>query len=311
LVGAPGQGRRANRPASDNAGWKLAWSDEFNEARCPDTTKWSFERGFIRNEELQWYQPDNASCHHGLLVIEARREDKPNPDYNPDRTRWRWRRASAHYTSASLISKWSFTYGRLEMRARIDPRWGSWPAFWTVGSGACPPPGRSARSRPCNGWPRSGEVDVMESYKGNLLANVCKPRRALGGKWCNWSSTRQSLASLGGTAWASRFHVWVMEWNARSINLFLDGKLVHHFTVADAVSPGQRNPYVKRRQEILLSLAIGGLNGGDPSNTRFPVRLTVDYVRVYQRQQPAGRDRGRHEERERGSALTAVEPVSP
>jgi beta-glucanase (GH16 family) len=306
-VGAPGQDRRANPPGQHGAGWKLVWDDEFNEPSCPDTAKWGFERGLIRNKELQWYQPDNASCQHGKLVIEARREDKRNPDYTPGSTRWTRSRTSTHYTSASLISKPSFTYGRFEMRARIDPRWGSWPALWTLGRRACPPPGRSSRSRPCMGWPESGEIDVMESYKGTLLANVCMPRRALGAEWCYWSSTRQSVASLGGRAWAREFHVWAMEWNARSINLFLDGKLVHRFTVADAVPPGKRNPYVDRRQEILLSQAIGGRNGGDPSGTKFPVRLAVDYVRVYQRQTPAGRDRDRPGEREGNGALEAVE----
>jgi hypothetical protein len=98
-----------------------------------------------------------------------------------------------------------------------------------------------------------------------------------------------------------------MEWSAHDIKLFLDGRLVHHLKVAEADSPGLPNPYVNSRQEILLSQAIGGLRGGDPSGTKFPVRLAVDYVRVYQRQRPAGRDRDRHGEREGGGPLATVE----
>jgi beta-glucanase (GH16 family) len=256
-------------PRRHRAGWKLVWHDEFNQARCPDTAKWSFERGFVRNWELQWYQPDNASCHDGVLVIEARRADKPNPNYSPDNTKWRKNRPSAHYTSASITSKRSFTYGRFETFARIDPRQGSWPAFWTLGT---------AYRRHPRAWPQSGEVDILEYYQNTVLANVCKPKRSR----CGWSSTTQSLASLGGEGWANRFHLWAMEWSARKIDVFLDGKRVNHFAVG-VLGAEDQNPYRDKPAFLLLSQAIGGANGGDPTNTAFPIRFEVDYVRVYQR----------------------------
>jgi beta-glucanase (GH16 family) len=256
-------------PERHRAGWRLVWHDEFNQTRCPDRAKWGFERGFVRNAELQWYQPENASCQDGVLVIEARQADKPNPNYRPNSTDWRENRASAGYTSASMTSKRSFTYGRFEMFARIDARQGSWPAFWTLGV---------AFRRNPNAWPQSGEVDIMEYYRSTVLANVCKPKR----KECAWSSTTQSLASLGGDAWTNGFHLWAMEWSARKIDLFLDGKRVNHFPV-DTLGAGDRNPYLDKPAFLLLSQAIGGENGGDPTNTTFPVRFAVDYVRVYQR----------------------------
>jgi beta-glucanase (GH16 family) len=255
-------------PVRDRAGWRLVWRDEFGGARCPDPVKWSFEHGFVRNDELQWYQPGNALCDRGVLDIRARREESPvpNPNYAPGSDDWRTNRRAAEYTSASLISKRSFTYGRFEMRGRIDPRPGSWPAFWTLGTE--------------DEWPRSGEVDILEYYRGTVLANVCQPRRTR----CGWSaSARQSLDSLGGRGWTNKFHVWTMEWTASRIDLRLDGKLVNRFPVARAVGRGERNPYVDRPQFLLLSQAIGGANGGDPSGTEFPVRFEVDYVRVYRR----------------------------
>ena len=60
-------------------GYKLVWADEFNKNGEPDTNNWRYEKGFVRNEELQWYQEENANCEKGLLVIEARKESKPNP----------------------------------------------------------------------------------------------------------------------------------------------------------------------------------------------------------------------------------------
>jgi beta-glucanase (GH16 family) len=260
-------GAPSDAPVRDRPGWRLVWHDEFRGARCPDPAKWSFEHGFVRNAELQWYQPSNASCDHGVLDIRAQREEspRPNPNYEPGSSDWRTSRRSAEYTSASLISKRSFIYGRFEMRGRIDTRSGSWPAFWTLGAG--------------DAWPRSGEVDVFEYYRGNVLANVCRPRLTR----CGWSSKTQSVDRLGGKKWSSSFHLWAMQWNARRIDLFLDGKLVNRFPVARAVDRGEPNPYVNKPLVLLLSQAIGGANGGDPSGTRFPVRFEVDYVRVYRR----------------------------
>jgi beta-glucanase (GH16 family) len=262
-----------------DAGWKLAWHDEFNEATCPSRAKWSFEHGFVRNGELQWYQPQNAYCHDGALVLEARKEQKRNPKYRHGSPNWKLSRPAADYTSASIESKYSFTYGRVEALMRIDPRDGSWPAFWTLGTGY-----RGNH----HAWPATGEVDIMEYYRDTVLANVCNPKPS----WCGWSSTRQSLAGLGGQAWADRFHLWTMDWNAQRIDLYLDGKLVNRVDLAAVAHPGRRNPYLNRPAFLLFSQAIGGVNGGHPGSTKFPVRLEVKYVRVYQRAHGEGRRTG-------------------
>jgi beta-glucanase (GH16 family) len=116
---------------------KLVWADEFDTAGAPDPRNWTYERGFVRNEELQWYQPENARCEAGLLVIEGRRERKPNPSYDPAAGDWRRQREHAEHTSSSLTTTGlhSWRYGRFEMRGRIDTRPGLWPAFWTLGVG--------------------------------------------------------------------------------------------------------------------------------------------------------------------------------
>jgi beta-glucanase (GH16 family) len=250
--------------ATQAAEWKMVWNDEFDRDGAPDPANWGYERGFVRNNELQYYQPENATCRGGLLVIEARREHKPNPDYRAEGRGWR-NRQSIEYTSACLISrrKHEFTYGKFEMRARIDIRHGSWPAFWTLGS----------RLR----WPACGEIDIMEYYRDTLLANVCYD---LDGKQ-QWTTTRKPIAKLGGDAWAKQFHIWTMEWDQQNVDLSLDGKRMTHFRIADddeAAKAAFRQPHY-----LLLNQAIGGTNGGDPAQTDFPVRFEVDWVRVYQK----------------------------
>lgn len=229
--------------------WRLVWADEFATDGVPDPDNWTYEQGMVRNHEAQNYTPDNATIKDGILTIEARREPSGN----------------ANYSSSSIHTggKRQFLYGRFEARLKIDPRSGSWPAFWTLGSAIT-----------SVGWPRSGEIDIMEYYRGNVLANICRQDG-------QWSSTQTSLATLGGERWADQFHIWAMEWDARRIDLFLDDQLVNHYEVAWADSAGGDNPF-RHPQYLILNLALGGDNGGDPSHTRFPVRYQVDYVRVYQ-----------------------------
>ena len=138
----------------------LVWSDEFNREGRPDSTKWNYENGFVRNEELQWYQPENARCKNGLLVIEAKREQKTNPLFREGSNDWRRKRKTIEYTSSCLITKGknAWQYGRFEMRGKIDTRDGIWPAWWTLGVD--------------KRWPANGEIDIMEYYRKKLMANI-------------------------------------------------------------------------------------------------------------------------------------------
>lgn len=252
--------------------WELVWSDEFDRDGPPDPDNWNFEHGFERNEELQWYQPDNAFCKDGLLVIEARRETVPNPRHDPDSRSWKLRRESAAYTSSSLTSadKREFTFGRFEIRARFPALPGLWPAIWTTGRG---------------GWPHGGEIDLMEYYNHGILANFCWAGE--GGRSV-WDDSFHPMADFDEQAWDDEFHLWVMEWDEKAITIHLDGKLLNTLEmdhVRNADGPAI-NPFL-HPQYLRLNLAIGGQRGGDPSATDFPQRYEIDYVRVYRQRDPA------------------------
>jgi len=265
-----GPADQASAPAADDAAYELVWADEFDRDGRPDPALWTYETGFVRNEELQWYQPENARCEGGLLVIEGRRESKPNPLFRPDGRDWRRSRPTIEYTSASLTTRGlhSWQYGRFEMRGRIDTRPGLWPAFWSLGV--------SGR------WPACGEVDIMEYYRGILLANVAwagpEPFRPI------WDDPKTPLSELGGPDWSDQFHVWRMDWDEDLIRLSVDDRLLNETALSMTVNQdgSGKNPF-HQPHYLILNLAIGGTQGGDPSATELPARFEVDYVRVYRR----------------------------
>ncbi|MGV3767717.1 MAG: glycoside hydrolase family 16 protein [Chitinophagaceae bacterium] len=269
LMVSCGTSRNAVENLYTNEGYELVWNDEFSENGRPDSNKWTYEQGFVRNNELQWYQPENARCEKGILVIEAKKEtDKPNPLYEAGSRDWRKNRTTIPYTSSCLITKdlGSWQYGRFEMRGRIDTRAGIWPAWWTLGIS--------------KGWPANGEIDIMEYYKGKLLANIA----CLGpSRNAEWFSNTFPVDSMGGKAWSEKFHTWRMDWNEAFIALYVDGQLLNKTPLDQLVNKDGSgfNPF-KQPHYMLLNLAIGGMNGGDPSATAFPSRFEVDYVRVYQ-----------------------------
>jgi beta-glucanase (GH16 family) len=248
-------------------GFELVWADEFDVDGAPDPKNWAFERGFVRNHEAQFYQPDNARVEGGLLVIEARREAVPNPRHEPGSEDWRTKPARSAYTSASVLTRGlhQWTYGRFEMRGRIDVREGLWPAWWTLGV---------ARE-----WPHNGEIDIMEYYRGRLLANFAwgTPPR-----WkAEWDSVATPLAKLGGKTWSKEFHVWRMDWTRDNIRLYVDNRLLNEVRVADAKNPDGFLPF-RQPHYMILNLALGGDNGGPVDDAVFPARFEVDWVRVYQ-----------------------------
>ena len=245
--------------------YQLVWADEFTQNGLPNPKNWTYEKGFVRNEELQWYQPENAFCKNGMLIIEARKEQRANPNYVDGSKDWRKNRKNIEYTSACLISRGlqSWQYGRFEMRGKINISSGLWPAFWTLGEKGA--------------WPANGEIDIMEYYKGKILTNIARMGNHRKPKW--FSTTKEV-----DQAWAKQFHVWRMDWDSAYIRLFVDDVLYLSVPLAELQNEDQQqlHPF-QQKHYVLFDLAMGGLNGGDLAATKFPNRIEIDYVRVYQK----------------------------
>lgn len=251
---------------------KLIWSDEFNYEGLPDSMLWNYETGFIRNNELQYYtngRLENARVEDGMLVIEARKERFKNSAYDPNAGKdWRKAREFAEYTSAALntYNRESWTYGRIEARAKLPSGVGIWPAIWMLGTNIKDV-----------GWPVCGEIDIMEfvGYMPDTVHGTVHTDKFNHVKKTQKGS-RLELANL-----CDDFHVFAVEWDSLKIDFIVDD--IKYFTFENDGTGVDAWPF-DNDQYLLLNIAVGGVWGGlkGVDDSIFPQRMYVDYVRVYQ-----------------------------
>jgi beta-glucanase (GH16 family) len=254
-------------PIPPSSGFVLSWSDEFNGAdgSLPDSTKWTYDfgGGGWGNQELETYtnRAANAQIKSGNLVITAQKETFTGTDG-----------ISRDYTSARLKTQTKFTqtYGRFEARIKIPAGQGIWPAFWMLGNDI-----------DTNGWPKSGEIDIME----NIGREPTMVHGSLHGPSSSApTSDETSTVSLPNNAnFADDFHIYAVEWDPQQVKFFVDSN--NYATFQKANWPANGTWVFDHPFFILLNVAVGGNWPGAPdATTQFPQQMLVDYVRVYTKQ---------------------------
>ena len=211
-----------------------------------DRSKWDYEWGYVRNGELQNYQ-DNAVVNNGILELQGRKD------------------GNGTWTSASIISKghFAFMYGKIECRAKIDPTWGSFSAFWTLGDSF--EFGYHNWSSPDTlgeYWAWCGEFDVMEFYSGKLTCGTFFNEREESGRvWYN---------NYDFNAW----HTFAMEWLEDGTLIFsIDGNELSRTSATN-------NRAFHIPHFILINQAIGA-SGGTPADSTTAITQYVDWVKYY------------------------------
>ena len=236
---------------------KLVWNDEFNYLGLPDSTKWGYDVGGNGwgNNEAQFYtkaDTNNAVVRNGFLSIIARKE----------------KHEGKGYTSARMVTsnKKDWRFGRVEIRAKLPKGRGTWPAGWMLGSNIN-----------TVGWPQCGEVDILEhvGYDPDTVVG------SIHSTAYNHIKGTQKTKRIFIKNPYTEFHVYACEWDTNKMVFSLDG--VPYLTVQNEHKTEKEWPF-NNPMYILLNVAVGGDWGGTKGidESIFPVRMQVDYVRIYQ-----------------------------
>jgi beta-glucanase (GH16 family) len=257
----------------DTRDWTLVWEDEFDIDGAPDSLRWTPNIWPARkvNDEDQAYtdRRENVRVENGHLILEAHKEDYDG----------------ASYTSGRIHTqgKGDILYGRVEVRAKLPAGQGTWPAIWMLPSDpyryatTCSDPDEWQGSPTCDAWPNSGEIDIME-HVGYDMNNVHGTVHNKAYYWINWEQRKGSVETVDAT---EAFHVYALEWTPERIDMFFDG--ARYFTYVNEGTGWRAWPY-DHPFNLILNVAVGGYwgrAGGPIDDTVFPVRMEVDYVRVF------------------------------
>jgi hypothetical protein len=235
----------------------LIWADEFDISGPIAADKWLAEtvppnNGSWFNAEQQHYtnRTDNAFVSNGTLKIVAKKEVYTTSN------------STKNYTSARLNSKFSFTYGRIEVRAKLPAGGGTWPAIWTLGS-----------NLNTIGWPSCGEIDIME-HTGNNIGDVSS---AIHTPSSNGNTVNVGRINIPDTT--TEFHVYTVDWSAEKMDFFVDDTLFYTY---NPVTKNNATWPFDADQFILLNIAMGGTLGGNIAANFNEATMEIDYVRVYE-----------------------------
>jgi beta-glucanase (GH16 family) len=244
--------------------WQLVWSDEFDSTSL-NTDYWTRETGGHGwgNNELEYYtgREDNSYLQDGKLIIKAMEESYGGRSYTSGRLKTQ--------------NKKFWKYGKIEARIKLPFGQGIWPAFWMLG-----------QNFTSVGWPKCGEIDIMEMIGGNGREKTVHGTT-------HWDNNGQHAQyggsySLSSGTFADDFHTFSIEWNQSSIKWFVDS--IHFHTIN--ISPSGLSEF-HQNFFIIINLAVGGNWPGYPDETTtFPQYLEIDYVRVYQNLPTEVKDQG-------------------
>lgn len=257
-----------NEPVNVQAeeGWNLVWSDEFNTTSL-DTSVWNYETGTgdwgWGNNEQQYYtnSTKNVEVSGGSLKIHGIKESV----------------GGKKYTSARINTKGKkdFKYGRIEARMKLPSFSGAWPAFWMLGS-----------NFNSVGWPKCGEIDIMEAINTENFTHGHVHWWTVGDSYTgNADAGVSSELNLPSGYERTDWHTYGIEWDATTIKWYIDDKVFH----TQRISSSDMDEFTKNHF-IIFNLAIGGQwPGYDIDESAFPAKTTmeVDYVRVYQKAEEA------------------------
>lgn len=244
----------------------LVWADEFDGSGPLDSEKWFHQTqlppwGSWFGGLLQHYtdREENTFQKDGFLNMVAKKETFEDQGYTKE------------YTAARLNSKFAFTYGRVEVRAKLPKGVGTWPAIWMLNTNIDEDGAYwDNQGYGTTKWPNCGEIDIMEHWGDNqdYVSSALHNGSSYGEDVVNVDGQKIKNAS-------DEFHIYTLDWTPEKMVFKVDGK--EHLTYAPKIKDEDTWPY-DSDYYFLLNIAI--LPEIDPNFTESS--MLVDYIRVYQ-----------------------------
>ncbi len=238
-------------------GYQLVWNDEFD-GNALNTNDWVYEIGDgcpnlcgWGNNELQYYRRENTWVENGTLIIEARKETFGGRQYTSSRIKTQ--------------GKQSFQYGRIDIRALLPYGKGIWPALWMLGNDIT-----------SVGWPKCGEIDIMEMIGGNGREN-----QVHGTLHWDFNGHVQAgfMRRLPSGTYNDEYHVFSIIWDENEIRFFVNDVRYGTIDITPHHMTEFHQPFF-----FIFNVAVGGSWPGNPDETTiFNQQMKVDYVRVFQK----------------------------
>lgn len=240
--------------------YQLVWQDEFNYSGLPDSSKWKYDTegndaGWGNNESQHYTESklENAQVENGILFITAQKEHVGDKEY----------------TSARIISKADWKYGKVEVKAKIPSARGTWSAVWMM------PADWSFND---GNWPDIGEIDIME-HVGHDLGVIHASAHA---KDYQWQTDTQKTATINVPDVSEKFHAYILEWTPDVIKAYVDDSLYYEYYNEGL---GESKWPFDKPFNLILNVAVGGTWGNTEGidEDAFPQTMEIDYVRIYQK----------------------------
>ena len=248
----------------------MVWEDNFDGSNI-DNTKWHHQTLVIipgvgwANGEDQHYtdRPENSFVQNGDMHIVAKREQYTSEGI------------TMPFTSARLNSKFAFTYGRVDVRAKLPEGLGTWPAIWMLGRNINERGGYFQPQYGAVGWPECGEIDIMEHGLG-AVNEVSAALHTPSSSGATVNFKKKLISDV-----ANNYHVYSVNWSPNQITFLIDG--VGFYTYNPSDKNASTWPF-DAPQYLLLNIAMGGtpVNGGNVDPNFTESSMIIDYVRVYQ-----------------------------
>ena len=249
--------------------WELVWEDEFDQGTL-DTTHWT-RIGLFTSP--QWILPvsrwqEHLGCFRYITATDHRvvnfddnniylrgmvNEDTINGDPRP-------------YLTGGIYTwdKFAFQYGRIEIRAKLEPAHGAWPAIWMLSEKQIYPD------------QHNGEMDIMER-----LNHEDSAYQTTHNHWTITYKQQEPQRYAKAPINPDDYNVYSVSWYPDKLVYAINGVRSYEYPKLNGAGTFQW-PFDQPFYLFLDQQLEGSWPGKITNPEELPIDMIVDWVRLYQ-----------------------------